>query len=60
MEAVHRALTTAHVLPHTDHWQVYAIETTSAPQLIGREENLNWIYGSSFRVKFYAKGAENG
>lgn len=60
MEAVHRALTTAHVLPHTDRWQVYAIVTTSAPQPIGREENLNWIYGSSFRVKFYAKGAENG
>lgn len=56
METVHRALTTAKVLPYSDDWQIYAIETTSAPNLIGREENKNWIYGSSFRVKFYQKG----
>lgn len=56
MEAAHHALTTAKALPRSARWQIYAIETTSAPQLIGREENINWIYGSSFRVKFYAKG----
>lgn len=55
MEAVHQALTTAAALPFADGWQIYAIETTSAPQLIGREENINYIYGSSFRVKFYAR-----
>lgn len=60
MDAVHYALTTSKVLPYTDRWQIYAIETTSAPQLVGREENKNWLYGSSFRVKFYARGVKNG
>ena len=55
MENVHQALTTAAQLPFAENWQIYAIETTSAPQLIGREENINYIYGSSFRVKFYAR-----
>ena len=32
-----------------------AIETTAAPALIGREQNINYIYGSAFRVKFYAR-----
>lgn len=59
MDAVHLALTTSKVLPCADDWQIYAIETTAAPQLIGREENTNWIYGSSFLVKFYAKGVKN-
>ncbi|MFR4340053.1 MAG: hypothetical protein DBX91_14070 [Subdoligranulum variabile] len=60
MDKVLLALTTARALPSTAAWQVYAIETTSAPQLIGREENSNWIYGSSFRIRFFAKGASNG
>lgn len=60
MDRVHLALTTAKALPFSARWQIYAIETTSAPQLIGREENRNWLYGSSFRVKFYQRGANNG
>ena len=55
MEQVHQALTTTAALPFSASWQIYAIETTSAPQLIGREENINYIYGSSFRVKFYVR-----
>lgn len=60
MEKVHQLLTTSKILPFTDEWQVYAIETTASPSLIGREENRNWVYGSSFRVKYYQKGVENG
>ena len=60
MDRVHLALTIAKALPFSARWQIYAIETTSAPQLIGREENRNWLYGSSFRVKFYQRGANNG
>lgn len=59
MEKVHRLLTTSKILPFTGEWQVYAIETTASPSLIGREENRNWVYGSSFRVKYYMKGATN-
>ncbi len=55
METVHQALTTTAALPFAENWQIYAVETASAPQLIGREENINYIYGSSFRVKFYAR-----
>lgn len=60
MEKVHRLLTTSKILPFTGEWQVYAIETTASPSLIGREENRNWVYGSSFRVKYYQKGVVNG
>lgn len=60
MEKVHRLLTTSKILPFTGEWQVYAIETTASPSLIGREENRNWVYGSSFRVKYYQKGVGNG
>lgn len=56
MEQVHQLLTTSKILPFTNEWQIYAIETTASPSLIGREENQNWIYGSSFRVKYYQKG----
>lgn len=59
MEKVHQLLITSKILPFTDGWQVYAIETTASPSLIGREENRNWIYGSSFRVKYYQKGVKN-
>ena len=60
MEKVHRLLTTSKILPFTGEWQVYAIETTASPSLIGREENRNWVYGSSFRVNYYQKGVRNG
>lgn len=58
MNAVHEALTTAKNLPFSDDWQIYAITTTSYPNLIGREENKNWVYGSSFSIDYYSKGVE--
>ncbi len=33
--------------------QVIDIATTSAPSIIGREQNSQWICGSSFDVSFY-------
>ena len=59
MEQAHHALTTSKALPYSEDWQIYAIETTAAPSVIGREENRNWVLGSSLRVKFFnKKGAE--
>ena len=55
MNAVHYALTRSKALPFSDTWQVTAIKTTAAPQLVGREENINWVYGSSFKIEFYAR-----
>lgn len=56
LEAIHASLTRRKDFPSTDTWQVYAIETTASPRLIGREQNSQWLYGSSLRVKFNVKG----
>ena len=37
----------------TDDIQVVDIETTALPSIIGREQNNQWICGSSFNVVFY-------
>jgi hypothetical protein len=37
----------------TNAVQVVAITTTAAPSVIGREQNNQWICGSSFDVYFY-------
>lgn len=58
MNLVHDLLTTSKALPRADNWQIYAIRTTAYPNLIGREENKNWIYGSSFAIDYYSKGVE--
>ena len=56
LDAIHRALTRRKDFPCGDDWQIYAIETTSSPRLIGREQNSQWVYGSSLAVKFNVKG----
>lgn len=56
LEAIHAALTRRKDFPSSDTWQIYAIETTASPRLIGREQNSQWLYGSSLRVKFNVKG----
>jgi hypothetical protein len=50
------ALTRRKDFPHSDTWQIYAIETTASPRLIGREQNSQWLYGSSLLIKFNVKG----
>ena len=37
----------------TSDAQVLSIMTTASPQVIGREQNNQWIAGSSFEVSFY-------
>ena len=56
LDAIHAALTRTKHFPYTDRWQIYAIETTASPRLIGREQNSQWLYGSSLLVKFNVKG----
>lgn len=56
LSAIHQLMTVRKDFPSGDGWQIYSITTTSAPRLIGREQNSQWIYGSSLTVKFYAKG----
>ena len=58
LNAIHASLTRRKDFPHTNTWQIYAIETTASPRLIGREQNSQWLYGSSLLVKFNVKGID--
>lgn len=42
--------------PSADSFQITNIETIGAPVYLGREENEQWLYGSSLEVKFFLKG----
>lgn len=53
--AIHAALTKTHDYSGltTEDVQVINIATTASPSIIGREQNRQWICGSSFEVAFY-------
>lgn len=52
---IHETLTrrTSYSDISTDACQVVDIATTALPSIIGREQNKQWVCGSSFNVKFY-------
>ena len=52
---IHEALTrkTDYADISTDDCQVIDIATTSTPSIIGRQQNSQWVCGSSFDVYFY-------
>lgn len=52
---IHEVLTrrTSYSDISTDKCQVVDIATTALPSIIGREQNSQWVCGSSFNVKFY-------
>lgn len=52
---LHQALTQAKDYPFTDAYQITDIATISVPSFIGREENKQYLYGSSLRVRFCMK-----
>lgn len=58
LDNIHSSLTLRKAYPSGDDWQIYAIETTSAPRLLGREsaDKTQWLYGSAVVVKYYRKG----
>lgn len=55
LTAIHTALTKTHDYSDltTESVQVINIATTASPSIIGREQNNQWICGSSFEVSFY-------
>lgn len=55
LEAIHAILTKRLFYSDlsTEGAQVVNIATTAAPAIIGREQNSQWICGSSFEVSFY-------
>lgn len=42
--------------PSAENFQITNIETISPPSYLGREENNQWLYGSSLQIKFFLKG----
>lgn len=56
MNAIHSALTRAQSYPESTGWQITDITNSVLPQIIGREQNNEWLMASSLSVKFYWKG----
>lgn len=50
---IHQALTQTKTYPVTNEFQITNIETTTSPSYLGQEENKQYIYGSSLRVRFF-------
>ena len=56
---INQALTQTKNYPETETYQINNIDTTASPSYIGREENKQYLYGSSVKVRFfYKKGQE--
>ena len=58
LAAIHKALTRTNTYPRDGDYQINDIATISAPVFLEREQNTNvqWLYGSSLRVRFYYFG----
>lgn len=52
---IHEALTRRTSYSNNNDYQIMDISTTTYPTLIDREENGQYIYGSTLEVKFYWK-----
>lgn len=53
---IHGALTRATEYPSGDGWQIVDIDNGTLPQVIGREDNNDWLMASALSVKFYWRG----
>ena len=61
MNLIHSALTGAVSYPASKSgtWHIVDIGTYTEPQVIGREENNEWLMASSLSVKVYLRGETN-
>lgn len=55
---IHDALTRATTYPSGNGWQIVDISNYSLPQIIGRENNNEWLMASSLSVKFFWREAD--
>lgn len=53
---IHSQLTRAQVYPSANGWQIVDILNQNLPQIIGREQNNEWLMASALTVKFYWRG----
>ncbi len=56
MNNIHSALTRATQYPSGASWQITDITNYTLPQIIGREQNNEWLMASSLSVKVYWRG----
>ena len=56
LNGIHSALTRATEYPSGEAWQIVDITSYTLPQIIGRENNNDWLMASSLLVKFYQRG----
>lgn len=56
LNTIHSALTRAMSYPSGESWEIVDISNYTLPQIIGREQNNEWLMASALSVKFYRKG----
>ena len=56
MNAIHSSLTRATEYPEGEGWKIVDISNYTLPQIVGREDNNEWLMASSLSVKFYWRG----
>lgn len=56
MNKIHSTLTRAKSYPSANKWQIVDIENQTLPQVIGREDNNEWLMASALSVIFYWRG----
>ena len=56
MNKIHSSLTRATSYPSAASWQIIDITNQNLPQIIGREQNNEWLMASALSVKFYWRG----
>ena len=58
MNLIHERLTMMFEYPSGDNWKITDIQTMTAPQIIGREQDNRWMMASSLSVKIYMMKGE--
>lgn len=55
MNRIHDQLTRARSYPEGDGWEIVDITNGTLPQIVGREDNNDWMMASSLTVRIYRK-----
>lgn len=56
MNNIHYVLTHIRTYPSGAGWQIIDIQNMNLPQIIGREQNNEWLMASALSVRFFWKG----
>lgn len=59
LNRIHDSLTRARSYPDAPGWEIVDITTGTLPQIIGREDNNDWMMASSLILKIYRKDDES-